>query len=123
MAANATSLDLSIPMMPSYRCLTALLIMLTGALGGCATYDAYRKCGLHGCPGDAAITAQVQALLEQHPALAPPNQVYVQTLDRVVYLTGLVATGLQRDIADSAAREAPGVRAVTDTIALSYNGR
>lgn len=100
-----------------------LVILLTGPLGGCAAYHAYRKCGLHGCPGDAAITAEVRALLDQHPELGPPNQVYVQTLDRVVYLTGQVATGLQREIADSAAHDPPGVRQVIDTISLGYNGR
>lgn len=101
----------------------AVVVILTGALGGCAAYHAYRKCGWNGCPGDAAITAEVYALLAQHPALGPPNQVYVQTLDRVVYLTGQVATDLQREIADSAAREAPDARQVIDTIALPYNGR
>ena len=101
----------------------ALVVTLTGVLSGCAAYDAYRKCGFHGCPGDAAITAEVRSLLDQHPALGPPNQVYVQTLDRVVYLMGQVATDLQRQIADSVAREAPGVRQVIDTVALPYNGR
>ena len=99
------------------------LVILTAGLSGCAAYQAYHKCGFHGCPGDATITAEVRALLNQHPALGPPNQVYVQTLDRVVYLTGQVATDLQRAIADSAAREAPGARAVVNTIAVSYNGR
>ena len=102
---------------------SALVIVLTGVLDGCAAYHAYGKCGLHGCPGDAAITAEVYALLDQHPVLGPPNRVYVQTLDRVVYLTGQVATDLQREIADSSAREALGVRQVIDTIALTYSGR
>ena len=104
-------------------CVPVLVVILAGALGGCAAYHAHRKCGWHGCPGDAAITAEVYALLAQHPALGPPNLIYVQTLDRVVYLTGQVATDLQRQIADSVAREAPGVRQVIDTIALPYNGK
>jgi osmotically-inducible protein OsmY len=101
----------------------ALAVIQAAALCGCAAYDAYRKCGFHGCPGDASIAAEVRALLDQHPALGPPNLVYVQTLDRVVYLSGQVATDLQRSIADSTAREAPGVREVVNTIALPYNGR
>jgi osmotically-inducible protein OsmY len=100
----------------------ALVVIHAAALCGCATYHAYRKCG-HGCPGDASLAAEVRALLDQHPALGPPNQVYVQSLDRVVYLTGQVATDLQRSIADSTARDVPGVRGVVDTIALGYNGR
>jgi osmotically-inducible protein OsmY len=101
----------------------AFVIILTGTLPGCATYSAYRKCGSRGCPGDAKITAEVRALLNQHPALGPPNQVYVHTLDRVVYLTGQVATDLQRDTAESAAREATGASRVVNTIALTYTGR
>lgn len=105
---------------------TALPLLLAAhgcALGGCAAVREYRECGYHGCPGDANITAQVQALLGQHPALSAPNRVYVQTLDRVVYLSGQVATGLQRLTAESLARGAPGVGRVVDNIALTYEGR
>jgi osmotically-inducible protein OsmY len=102
---------------------TAVLILLAGVLSGCAAYNAYRKCGLHGCPGDAEISAEVRALINQYPELRPPNLVYVQTLDRVVYLEGQVVTDVQRATAETAARSAPGARAVVDSIALSYNGR
>lgn len=101
----------------------ALACLLANSLGGCALYRVYEKCGLKGCPGDAQITAQVQGLLQQHPVLAAPNQVYVQTLDRVVYLSGQVATDLQRDTAETAARQATGARRVVDSIALPYTGR
>jgi len=47
----------------------------------------------------------------------------VQTLDGVVYLTGQVATDLQRDSAESATHEATGVSRVINTIALTYSGR
>ena len=96
---------------------------LGAALNGCAAYQAYRKCGLAGCPGDAQVTSAVYDQLQRHPALAPPTQVYVHTLDRVVYLSGQVATDLQRDSAETAAREAPGARRVVDSIALTYSGR
>src|SRR6267143_5379173 len=76
--------------------LLAFVLILTGALPGCATY---RKCGVEGCPGDAKITANVQALFAQHPELGPPNQIDVQTLDHVVYLNGQVSAGLQRETA------------------------
>ena len=101
----------------------ACLIVLSGTLSGCGAYSAYRKCGSGGCPGDAKITAEVRALLTQQPALQPPNQVYVQTLDGVVYLTGQVATDLQRDSAEAIAREASDVSRVMNTIALTYAGR
>jgi osmotically-inducible protein OsmY len=99
----------------------ALGTVLAG-LCGCADYAAYRKCG-SGCPGDAELNASLTALLAEHRALAAPNQVYVRTLDRVVYLTGQVATGLQRDTAESIVRGAPGVGRVVDDISISYQGR
>jgi osmotically-inducible protein OsmY len=95
-------------------------VIITGTLAGCA---AYRKCGLSGCAGDAKITTAVEALLDQHPALGPPDMIRVQTLDRVVYLTGQVSTGLQRQIAESVALQAPGVARVVNSIAETYEGR
>jgi osmotically-inducible protein OsmY len=112
---------LSIASKPLY--VLALVIILAGTLPGCAAYRAYTKCGSGGCPGDAKITAEVRALLNQHPALGPPNQIYVHTLDRVVYLTGQTATDLQRDTAESVAREATGLSRVVNTIALTCTGR
>jgi|ERR1700678_208875 osmotically-inducible protein OsmY len=102
---------------------SCMLAALTAGLCGCAEYRVVEKCGFHGCPGDAQISSQVRALLDQHPALGPPNQIYVRTLDGVVYLSGQVATGLQRDTAAQVARQASGVRRVADLIALPYEGR
>jgi hypothetical protein len=94
-----------------------IVLFLTGALPGCATY---RKCGFGGCPGDAEITAQVHALFDQYPALEPPNLREVQTLDHVVYLYGQVSTELQRQTAESVALAAPGVSRVANSIAVTY---
>jgi osmotically-inducible protein OsmY len=102
--------------------LTVLLIQ-THLLCSCAAYHVFRKCGTAGCPGDAQITAEVRSLLRQHPELGPPNEVYVQTVDRVVYLSGQLATGMQRDIAEAVARGAPDERGVVNMIALEYDGR
>jgi osmotically-inducible protein OsmY len=98
----------------------ALAVLLTGALPGCA---AYRKCGFAGCTGDANITANVIAQFRQHPALEPPNLLHVQTLDRVVYLTGQVDTELERSMAESLARNVAGVKRVVNSINFSYEGR
>jgi osmotically-inducible protein OsmY len=98
----------------------ALLLAGAAALQGCTAYQAFRDCGLHGCPGDPGITAQVQAGLRQHDELGPPNHVYVKTLDGVVYLTGRVATDLQRQTAESIVR-ATGHK-VVNNIAISYEG-
>lgn len=105
------------------RCAAVLALAVALCLPGCTGYHAYRKCGWHGCPGDESVSAQVRALLAQHPALSPPNQVYVQTADGVVFLSGRVATDLQRETAESVAREAAGVREVVNSIALTYDGR
>jgi len=101
---------------PKYLYALAFSLVLTGAVPGCAVY---RKCGLQGCPGDAQITAEVRTVLDQYPALGPPNLLWVQTLDQVVYLTGQVNTELERQIADSLARQTPGVVRVVNTIAVS----
>jgi osmotically-inducible protein OsmY len=92
----------------------AFAIVLTGILSGCATF---RKCGFSGCAGDADISAQVRALLSQH-SLQPPNLIQVQTLDHVVYLTGLVNSDTERLTAQSVALEAPGVSKVVNSIGL-----
>jgi osmotically-inducible protein OsmY len=97
--------------------LAAAVILVTG-LCGCA---AYRKCGSGGCPGDAEIAARVQALFKRHAELEPPNLIDVQALDRVVYLYGLVDTDYERQMAESVASQATGVRKVVNSIGLSGN--
>jgi osmotically-inducible protein OsmY len=95
-------------------------VILAGSLCACAVY---RKCGFAGCPGDANITANVRALFNQYPALEPPNLIYVQTLDHVVYLTGQVNTDAERILAKSVALQAVGVTQVVNSINLGYQGR
>jgi osmotically-inducible protein OsmY len=89
---------------------------MLACVSGCATY---RKCGFDGCPGDAEISAKVRTLFEQHPELEPPNLLDVQTLDRVVYLYGVVDTDFQRLMAESVALQAPGVTRVVNSIGIS----
>ena len=102
----------------AFNIVLALIVVAT--LEGCSVY---RKCGLDGCPGDARITAEVTELFRQYAQLEPPNLIYVQTLDHVVYLTGQVDTELERDLAKSVALRAAGVRRVVNSINLSYQGR
>lgn len=96
----------------------AIPLIVLGPLSGCATYA---RCGLSGCAGDAKITANVQALIDQHPELGP-NVIDVQTLDHVVYLYGLVDTNLERQLAESAALNTPGVARVVNSIATNNRG-
>jgi osmotically-inducible protein OsmY len=104
--------------MNSYSHLSTLTfaVILSGLLPGCATNP---KCGSDGCQADAKITAEVQALFDTYPVLEPPNLLTVQTADRVVFLNGLVATDLQRDIAETVAQRAPGVAMVVNGIAVT----
>src|ERR1700730_13362200 len=83
-----------------------LALLVTGFLTACA---ADRRCGFAGCPGDSKITADVRELIDQHPDLRAPNIIYVQTRDRVVYLSGIVSTDLMSEAAAASALGAPGV--------------
>jgi osmotically-inducible protein OsmY len=93
----------------------ASAFILAGALAGCATYG---KCGIEGCAGDAKVTANVQSLFDQHPELGPPGSIGVQTVDHVVYLNGLVASGFEGRTAASLAQGTPGVTRVVNTLAV-----
>lgn len=90
-------------------------------ISACTAYRAYAKCGIRGCPGDADITMNVRSLFHQHPELEPPNLITVQTVDRVVYLYGLVDTDFERVTAESVALQAQGVVRVVNSIGLSGN--
>jgi len=85
--------------------------LFAALVSACAVQDGYRS------PEDAATTARVEAVLQQHRDLAPPNDVYVATRGHVVYLSGSVATSLQSEDAAALARGVPGVTAVVNSIA------
>jgi osmotically-inducible protein OsmY len=93
-----------------------LVLILAGALPGCATSG---KCESGGCSADAKITASVQARFDQHAELGPPNLIRVETRDRVVYLSGVVSAGEFSDVAESVAHEAPGVTRIVNSISIS----
>jgi BON domain len=114
--ANSRHAPLRAMNKPGNSLVLAFGFFLANAVAGCAAYE---KCGFQGCPGDAKLSAEVQALIAQHPALQPPNLIYVQTLDHVVYLSGMVDTGTERQLAEAVARTAPGVKRVVNSIAES----
>jgi osmotically-inducible protein OsmY len=94
---------------------SVFLFSLSSSLAGCSSYG---KCASGACGGDAAITINVQSLLDQHPELGAPHSIEVQTIARVVYLNGLVNDGLERGIAESVAVQTPGVLRVVNSIAV-----
>jgi osmotically-inducible protein OsmY len=91
---------------------------MTGAVSGCALYDTYEKCGFRGCPGDAKITAEVQSQLSQCWFLES-YAIRVQTWNHVVFLDGVVVSGLEIDTAESIARKVPDVTRVVNSIVVS----
>ncbi|HLY52592.1 MAG TPA: BON domain-containing protein [Steroidobacteraceae bacterium] len=103
------------------RLAVLVLAITVTALGGCASFHSWRKCG-SGCPGDAELAAAVGSGLHEHTEFLAPNSVYVRVIDGVVYLSGQVATDLQRDDAERVARQTPGVHHVVDIIGLEYPG-
>jgi osmotically-inducible protein OsmY len=103
---------------PLYAAVLAL--SLAGALSACAVYE---KCGFKGCPGDAQITAEVNALLALHPGVGSPGAVSVQTLDGVVYLYGVVDTDLMRQEAQEIALQAAHVKKVVNSLGVQNAGK
>ena len=96
----------------------ALVLILTGALPGCATYG---KCTSGDCSDDAKMTANIRTQLNQHAELEAPNLIGVQTLNHVVYLSGEVSSGEQRAMAESVSyAAAPGVTRVVNSISVTH---
>ena len=96
----------------------ALAAILTAALSACADF---RPIGTQSRAGDADITADVAARLDQIPDLGPPGSIAVQTVDHVVYLNGIVEVGLDKRIAEATAKEATGVVSVVNNIAVTHS--
>ena len=98
-----------------YFSLTSAALILSGTLSAWA--DA-RSSSVVGSPDDARITADVMEVIAEHRNLGAPNQIYVDTRDHVVYLSGVGVTSLIEDNAKDIARQVPGVTRVVSTIAV-----
>jgi osmotically-inducible protein OsmY len=96
--------------------ISAPSVFLMAALSGCATYQG---CGAGECKGDQKINSEVDRLLDKYPELVGQVPITVQSKDGIVYLHGVVATDLQRDEAESVAREAAGVTMVVNGIGVT----
>jgi osmotically-inducible protein OsmY len=94
--------------------LVAAFIVAT-ALPGCAAFPQSSDRAV-----DQKITADVEARFRRHPELEAPDQIDVQTINRVVYLNGTVSVGLQREYAESVASRAPGVTKVVNSISVTH---
>jgi len=84
-------------------------------LGGCASF---RTCQDQTCTADRAISSEVGSQFARYPSLSA-NTVRIQTLRRVVYLTGTVDTDVERLLAVSLAGDVQGVTRVVDSIVVN----
>jgi osmotically-inducible protein OsmY len=92
---------------------SVVALMLSVAHSASATI---RKCDFNDCSDDAKIAMNVQQLLDRRAELGPPNSIQVQARGHVVYLHGIVDTGLEKWIAESVASQAPNVDRVVNSI-------
>ena len=98
-------------------------LVVAAVVGSSATAFAASDVKIYGtAPSDSDITVAVRAKIKEFPELAAPNEVRIRTLHRVVYLYGQVDTVLERNQAESAAAQIPGVKKVVDTINLAEAG-
>jgi hypothetical protein len=106
--------------MSSIKSIHALAVcaLVGGALPMCAVAA---DCG-NACTPDGVITTEVTTSLQQHPELAIPKAIRVQTRNQVVYLYGHVSTGMQRDDAISLAQRVPNVKKVIANIRTGNSG-
>jgi osmotically-inducible protein OsmY len=85
------------------------------ALPGCAGWG---TCTTQACEDDARLAAQVRRQLDRYPALRGPD-ISVTAEGSVVYLHGLVDTGLERSMAESVAAAVPGVTRVANMLGVN----
>ena len=100
--------------------LAPALVLALSMLAGCATQP---SCNKPECAKDATITADVRERFADYPALQPPNNVRVRTIDGVVYLSGVVDTEFERRLAESVAEKAVGPGKVVNTLGVNNTSR
>jgi len=93
--------------------LLPLAAFAASLLTGCATLHA---AGSESCSEDARIRIRVQDLIDERASLGAPGSIHVQSIGRVVYLSGLVDTGPEKFAAESLAARTPGVARVVNSI-------
>ena len=92
----------------------ALALLLLLSLAGCA---AQRKCESAACADDTQITAKIEKQLYENKAIAA-WEIKVQTINRTVYLYGVVDTNVQRSFIEESARKTEGVEKVVNSISI-----
>lgn len=95
----------------------AMMLAFTACVGGCAMDEPQKSCTGDACVSDAEITSTINSSIRERSELTDWT-IEVQTIHGVVYLHGLVDTSGQRTLAESIARETPGVQGVENSIEL-----
>jgi osmotically-inducible protein OsmY len=98
-------------LVPTYS--LACVLVLAGAISGCAAESSGERMT------DDTITANVQAMINKHPDVGPPDSIHVETRNHVVYLSGFVSTGLMKSTAEDLAQHSRGVTNVVSDIAVA----
>jgi hypothetical protein len=115
---SSNSIDRSpCPKSTGTRKILAFVAALTvaAALPGCAVFPQSSNPAV-----DRKINADVETRFGQNAELEAPNLLSVQTINRVVYLNGLVSTGLQRRDAELVANQVQGVDKVVNSIGVAH---
>jgi osmotically-inducible protein OsmY len=94
---------------------SALVAVLSA--GACADFTG-GQCASTECADDAKIQAEVKRQIDERSSLRFFN-INVRTVNRVVYLEGLVDTNVDRGLAKEIARAVPDVKAVYDNLNLN----
>jgi osmotically-inducible protein OsmY len=103
---------------PNSSPVTILVLLLSATLAGCTPELA---CSTADCSGDGKISAAVKTQLNKENALKIDN-IRVQTINHVVYLSGQVDTQRERFDAMSIAAHVAGVAKVVDNLGVSGRG-
>jgi osmotically-inducible protein OsmY len=67
---------------------------------------------------DANIATSIETALDAYPTLGETSSIQVQSIDRVVYLHGLVDTYPLKALVQSVAAQTPGVDRVVNSLEL-----
>lgn len=105
----------SSPRTQTIRALIAALMVAAAGLAACTLFPHSSN-----PVADQKITADVEARFERMTELDVPSLLKVQTIDRVVYLSGTVSSGLQRRDAELSANQVQGVAKVVNSIAIDH---
>ena len=97
--------------------LQALVLAFALALASCSSSPA---CPASGCQGDALIKQRVEQMIFDNKAIQP-HSITVQAKDGVVYLYGIVDTGLQKNVLEEEAAKIEGVKRVVNSISVRGN--